>query len=95
VLRCIYPGEHTSQERNVEQPNDEWGPMFTIACCITTAIVTVWLTAIVQMAVKNFFLEHAMRASAYWQQRARQAEAILEQMAGRRYEDHPWWTNRP
>lgn len=67
--------------------------MFTIACIITTAIVSVWLTAIVRIAVKNFFLERAIRASAYWQRRARNAEAILLQIAEQRGEDHPWWAD--
>jgi hypothetical protein len=64
--------------------------IFTIACIITTAIVSVWLTAIVRIAVKNFFLERAIRTSAYWQRRARHAEAILQEIAEQRREDHPW-----
>ncbi len=69
--------------------------MFTIACIITTAIVSIWLTAIVRIAVKNFFLERAIKTSAYWQRRARQAEAILQEIAERRNEDRPWWTSSP
>jgi hypothetical protein len=68
--------------------------MFTIACIITTAIVSVWGTAVVRVAVKNWALERAIRTSTYWQQRARQAEAILEEIAEQRYmEDHPWLGN--
>lgn len=52
--------------------------MFTIACVIATAIVSIWLTAIVRIAVKNFGMERALKVSAYWQRRAREAEAILE-----------------
>jgi hypothetical protein len=55
--------------------------MFTIACVITAAIVSVWLTAIVRIAVKNWAVERALKTSAYWQRRARQAEAILEETA--------------
>lgn len=55
--------------------------MFTIACVITAAIVSIWLTAIVRVAVKNFAVERALKTSAYWQRRARQAEAILEEIA--------------
>jgi hypothetical protein len=68
--------------------------MFTIACIITTAIVSVWITAIMRIAVKNFFLERAIRTSAYWQRRARQAEAILQEMAERSSQDQPWWADR-
>ena len=70
--------------------------MFTIACVITTAIVSVWGTAVVRIAVKNWALERAIKTSAHWQQRARHAEALLEQIAEqhRRPEDHPWWANR-
>jgi len=69
--------------------------MFIIACIITTAIVSIWLTAIARIAVKNFFVERAIKTSAYWQSRARRAEAALEEMAGRRNEAHPWWADRP
>jgi hypothetical protein len=68
--------------------------MFTIACIITTAIVSVWLTAIARIAVKNFFLERAIKTSAYWQWRARRAEAALQEMAERHNEDRPWWSDR-
>lgn len=67
--------------------------MFTIACIITTAIVSVWVTAIVRIAVKNFFLERAIRTSAHWQRRARNAEAILQEIAEQGSEDHPWWAD--
>lgn len=63
--------------------------MFTIACVITAVIVTVWLTAIVRIAVKNFAVERALKTSAYWQRRARRAEAILEELAEPPSEDPP------
>jgi hypothetical protein len=67
--------------------------MLIVACIITTAIVSVWLTAMVRMAVKNFFVERAIKTSAYWQRRAREAEAALQEIAEQRDDDHPWWVD--
>lgn len=66
--------------------------MFIVACVMATAIVSVWLAAIVRIAVKNFAVERAMKTSAYWQRRARQAEARLQELTERHNEDQPWWT---
>ncbi|HUC26078.1 MAG TPA: hypothetical protein VMA73_25525 [Streptosporangiaceae bacterium] len=63
--------------------------MFTIACVITAVIVSVWLTATLRIAVKNFAVKRALKASTYWQQRARRAEAALEEMAEPPGEDPP------
>lgn len=52
--------------------------MLIIACVITTAIVSVWLTVTVTVAVKNYMLERALKRSANWQRRARRAEAVLQ-----------------
>jgi hypothetical protein len=68
--------------------------MFTIACVIATAIVSLWFAAITRIAVNNFALERAMKTSAYWQRRARRAEAALREGAERRYEDQSLWDDR-
>ena len=68
--------------------------MLIVACIITTAIVSVWLTAMVRIAVKNFFVERAIKNSAYWQRRAREAEAALQEIAEQqRDEERPWWAD--
>jgi hypothetical protein len=66
--------------------------MFIIACIITTAIVSTWLTAVTRVAVRNFFLERAMRTSAYWQRRARLAEDAIQEFPERTSGDQPWPT---
>lgn len=67
--------------------------MLIAACIITTAIVSVWLTAIARIAVKNLFVERAIKTSAYWQRRAREAEAALQEIAEEGNDDHPWWVD--
>lgn len=66
--------------------------MFIIACIITTAIASTWLTVVAMVAVRNLFLERAMRTSAYWQRRARLAEAAIQELPERASEDRPWPT---
>jgi len=68
--------------------------MFTIACIITTAIVSVWFAAIMRIAVKNFAVERAIKTSAYWQRRARRAEAALRARAERGNENQSWSDDR-
>jgi len=67
--------------------------MLIAACIITTAIVSVWFTAIARIAVKNVFVERAIKTSAYWQRRAREAEAALREIAEQDNNDHPWWVD--
>lgn len=66
--------------------------MFIIACIITTAIASAWLTTVTRVAVRNFFLERAMKTSAYWQRRARLAEAAMQELPERAHEDRLWPT---
>ena len=48
--------------------------MFFIASLITTAVVSVWVTAVVSVAVKNQLMRRQGRQLRYWQARAMQAE---------------------
>jgi hypothetical protein len=65
---------------------------FTVACTITASIVSIWLTTILHIAVKNFALERALKTSAYWQRRAREAEAAVERLGEPRDDGQPSWT---
>jgi hypothetical protein len=65
---------------------------FTIACTITASIVSIWLTTVAHIAVKNFALERALKTSAYWQWRAREAEAAMERGDKPRDDGQPSWT---
>jgi uncharacterized membrane protein (DUF106 family) len=48
--------------------------IFFIATIITTAIVSVWLTAVVSVAIKNQLMRRQQKQLHYWQARAKRAE---------------------
>lgn len=48
--------------------------MLLLACITTTAIVSIWLTAMVKTTVKSHISNHQARQMQYWQNRAMQAE---------------------
>jgi hypothetical protein len=45
-----------------------------IACSITAAIVSTWLTAVVTTSIKSHLSNRQVRQLQYWQNRAMQAE---------------------
>jgi hypothetical protein len=45
-----------------------------IAALITTAIVSVWATVMVGVAIKNQLIQRQLRQLQYWQARAMRAE---------------------
>jgi threonine/homoserine/homoserine lactone efflux protein len=47
---------------------------FFIACVITTAVVSIWATAVVITAAKNQLMQRQHRQVQYWQDRAMRAE---------------------
>jgi hypothetical protein len=48
--------------------------IFFIACLLTTAIVSIWVTTVVSTAVKNQLVQRQLRQLQYWQARAMRAE---------------------
>ena len=48
--------------------------IFFIASLITTAIVSVWLTAVVSAAIKSHISRRQVGQLRYWQERAMKAE---------------------
>jgi hypothetical protein len=48
--------------------------MLFIVCILTTAIVSVWGTAVANVAIKNQLMQRQLRQLQYWQSRAMQAE---------------------
>jgi hypothetical protein len=51
--------------------------IFYFAGIITTAVVSVWITAVVGVAIKNQLVQRQVRQLRYWQDRAVQAETRL------------------
>jgi hypothetical protein len=47
---------------------------FFIACLVTTAVVSIWVTAVVGVAIKNRLMQRQLRQLQYWQARAMRAE---------------------
>jgi hypothetical protein len=45
-----------------------------VACILTTAIVSIWLTAVVGVAIRNQLMQRQIRQVQYWQTRAMRAE---------------------
>lgn len=45
-----------------------------VACILTTAIVSIWLTAVVSTTIKSHISNRQARQVQYWQNRAMRAE---------------------
>lgn len=45
-----------------------------VACILTTAIVSIWLTAVVSTTIKSHISNRQARQVQYWQSRAMRAE---------------------
>lgn len=48
--------------------------MLLLACVLTTAVVIIWLTAVVRTTVKSHVSNRQVRQLRYWQSRAIHAE---------------------
>src|ERR1700733_10242622 len=55
--------------------------IFYVASVITTAIVSVWATAVVGVAIRNQLVQRHLKQLQYWQQRAVDAEYLAQRLS--------------